>query len=185
MKLLRWLLLTFILAIVFHIALMWYLPTIFARLVISDIASDLTKSEGMPFRWNSLFHRPLVEATGSVGFPNPDVIYSFAAYDVSQGMVRIHCVIPEGIPYWSVSLNDLNSNNFFVENDRTAQSSEFDLFLKARDVDRDPHTKGKVVKSSTKRGIIFIRAVISDRNNQDELERIVKAQKASFVEPVL
>ena len=139
------------------------------------------------FRWNTLFHNSLLEATGlgSSGFGSPDIIYSFAAYDVSQGPIRIHCVIPTDITYWSVSFYDMNSQNFFVENSLAAQSSELDLILAAQGVDSKLLLNEKVIPSSTKKGMIAIRAVISDRNNKAELGRITAAQKKSFIEPVL
>ena len=187
MKLLRWLLLTCLLAIGLHLAFVWYFPALMTRFIISEITSTPAKSESMPSSWNYLFHNSLSEATGlgSSGFASPDIIYSFAAYDVSKESVRIHCVIPKQITYWSVSLYDMNAQNFFVENDLTAKSSEFDLILAAQGVDQKSYTGKKVIPSSTNKGMIFIRAVISDRNNKDELERITDAQKKSFIEPVL
>jgi len=187
MKLLRWFLLTCFLAIGLHIAFVWYAPALGTRLGISMMVSTLAKSESMPFRWNTLFHNSLLEATGlgSSGFGSPDIIYSFAAYDVSQGPIRIHCVIPTDITYWSVSFYDMNSQNFFVENSLAAQSSELDLILAAQGVDSKLLLNEKVIPSSTKKGMIAIRAVISDRNNKAELGRITAAQKKSFIEPVL
>lgn len=187
MKLLHWILLTCFLAIILHIAFIWYAPALFTRLTINVMTSAQAESESMPTVWNNIFHRPLKEATDS-GFSfytSPDTVYSFAPYDVSQGSVRIHCVIPEGIVYWSISFYDMTTHNFFVENNQTAQSNEFDLILASENVDCKSFTNKQVIISSTKKGMIFIRAVISDRNDKDELERITAAQKASFIEPVL
>jgi uncharacterized membrane protein len=187
MKLLRWFLLTLFMAICLHIATVWYAPSITTRTAINMTASALAKSPSTPFRWNALFHGSLLEATGfgSSGFGSPDIIYSFAAYDVSQGPIRIHCVIPTDITYWSVSFYDMNSQNFFVENSLAAQSSELDLILAAQGVDSKLLLNEKVITSSTNKGMIAIRAVISDRNNKDELERISAAQNKSFIKPII
>ena len=187
MKLLRWFLLTCFLAIGLHIAFVWYAPALGTRLGISMMVSTLAKSESMPFRWNTLFHNSLLEATGlgSSGFGSPDIIYSFAAYDVSQGPIRIHCVIPTDITYWSVSFYDMNSQNFFVENNLTSKSSELNLVLEAQRDESKLLIKGTVIASPTKRGMICIRAIISDRNNKDELERISAAQKKSFIKQII
>jgi uncharacterized membrane protein len=187
MKPLRWLLLTLIMAIGLHIAIVWYAPSIATRIAINMTASALAKSTSTPFRWNALFHGSLLEATGlgSSGLGSPDIIYSFAAYDVSQKSIHIHCVIPTDITYWSVSFYDMNSQNFFVENNLTSKSSELDLVLEAQRDESKLLIKGTVIASPTKRGMICIRAIISDRNNKDELERISAAQKKSFIKQII
>ena len=116
---------------------------------------------------------------------SPDIIYSSALYDVSRGPVRLHCSIPDTGNYWSVSLYAWNMDNFFVENDLTSPTHEFDLILTGPGTRYQPRAGERAVASPTAKGIIFLRSIISARDNKEELAHIAAAQHRSEIMPVV
>jgi len=71
-------------------------------------------------RPNTILHapRPTSRSRGVVR-PSPDMLYSICVYDLSAagGAVRVSTHdMPE--TYWSVSLFDVDTNNFYALNDR-------------------------------------------------------------------
>ena len=178
--LLRWILPTVLLAAFLHFLLIWWAPELVTTLAFRSM------QRLRPLGWNAFSHQPrLAEASDpSVPATSPDIVYSIAFYDLTSGPVRVHCVIPETGNYWSVSLYAWNTDNFFVENDRTAAAREFDLVLTLPGAVYHPRAGERVLTSPTTKGIILLRAIISDRENKKELALISAAQRNSAVVPV-
>lgn len=174
--LIRWTIPTLLLAAILHLLIIWFFPA----LTSSIMGGLLRKDEGIG--WNEFSHRPLPTPDSHDLMGSPDIIYSIALYDVAKGPVRLHCVIPDTGNYWSVSLYDWSSANFFVENDLFAPEPELDLIITGSGSRYQPRGDERVVVSPTARGIVSMRAVVSDRDNMEELVLITAAQKKSFIE---
>ncbi|HET9752176.1 MAG TPA: DUF1254 domain-containing protein, partial [Myxococcales bacterium] len=93
-----------------HVAAIQALP----RLIVRVVRHRLEGQVGM----NRILHAPLPDsAWRTVVMPSPDLLYSACAYDVSDRPLLVTAEVPEG--YWSVSAFADDTDNFFVENDRT------------------------------------------------------------------
>lgn len=84
--------------------------------------------------------------------PAPDFAYSACPYDLGPGPLAIH-VAPWNA-YWSLSLYDENSDNFFTLNDREARDGGEVALVHGR---ADDVEAALVVRSPTRRGIALIR----------------------------
>ena len=177
--LIRWVIPTFLLAAILHLFSIWFFPVI-----ASSVGAGLIRKSG-GVEWNEFYHFSLPTADSGEIMASPDIIYSFASYDVAKGTVRLHCVIPDTDNYWSVSLYDWNAANFFVENDLTAPTHEFVLIITESSARYQPRGNERVVVSPTAKGMVFIRSVVSDRDNKEELALITAAQKKSTIEPLV
>lgn len=110
--------------------------------------------------WNACFHnRVYGPRAGAARRANPDSIITSMAYDLSGGPVRLSGEVwPR---YWSLSLYQQNSDNYFVVNDRALDGPEFDFVLTYKD-----QTVGDVdaveISSPTQKGIMLIRRFAAD-----------------------
>jgi hypothetical protein len=62
---------------------------------------------------------------------------------------------------------------------------EFDLIITGSGGQYQPRGDERVVVSPTAKGMVFLRAVVSDRENKEELALITAAQKKSTIEPLV
>jgi uncharacterized membrane protein len=80
---------------------------------------------------NTITHAPRATwHSRGVVRPSPDLLYSICVYDLgaADGAVRVSTHdMPE--TYWSVSVFDANTNNFYALNDRQAKSGAADFIL--------------------------------------------------------
>jgi len=171
---LYWVLLTLALAVVLHLAAIWYFP----RMVSRFSARKLLKFAG---RWNTLGYRGLATAGRRSLTTNPDVVTAFGVYDASRGPVRIACAVPPWDNYWSISLFAWDTDNFFVVNDRTARSKKFDLVITSRKDQYQGSEDEEVVVSPSKKGIVLVRIVIQDRDDPAELARLEEVLRKTVV----
>jgi hypothetical protein len=141
------------------------------RQVMARVEAILVERAG---GWNACGHnRNFGPVYGSVARANPDSIVSSMAYDLADGPVRI---TGETWPaYWSLSLYQQNSDNYFVINDQQLDSERFD-FVIARDGQDVDYPEATVVTSPTDRGIMLIRRFVAResemlalRENQDQM----------------
>jgi uncharacterized membrane protein len=109
---------------------------------------------------------------------------SFAALDLAKEPVRIHCVVPPGDNYWSVSLFAWNTDTFYVINDLEAPARAFDLIVVKPDSLYQPVDDEQVAVSPTPRAILIVRMVVTDRDNEAEIERLTAFQQQMYVEPI-
>jgi uncharacterized membrane protein len=130
--------------------------------------------------WNQCFHnRQYGPKPNAVRRANPDSIVSIMAYDLSERPVRIS---GETWPrYWSLSLYQQNSDNYFVINDKQLSNSNFDFIL-TLDADETPNSgetvgvNAQILRSPTEKGIMLIRRFAASdadmpniRDNQNAL----------------
>ncbi len=134
---------------------------------------------------NRIFHGKLrVAGKDTVVRDNPDTVTSFADYDVSQTPVRMHCVIPSGGNYWSVSFFAMNTDNFYVVNDRTAPAPAFDLVIVREGSDYKAKPNENVLISPSNRGVIIVRMIVTDRDDAAQLGKLAEEQRQTTLGPI-
>jgi uncharacterized membrane protein len=90
--------------------------------------------------------------------PSPDFAYSACAFDLTDGPVSIR--VAPWPSYWSLSLYDENTDNFFVTDDREA---DYDLQITLIRAGRTPPEDApRVVESPSPRGVALIRRLAPD-----------------------
>jgi len=148
-----------------HLVAIWALPRIIVRVVQRRLAAQV----GM----NHIRHAPLPDAEWrSIVMPSPDLLYSACAYDVSDRPVLITAELPDG--YWSVSAFAENTDNFFVQNDRTASNQRARVVFSSQPHFQDPGG-GTVVQVPSKTGIILFRQLVLDRTDLPKAQAIQRA----------
>lgn len=146
------------------------------RTVMSTIESRIAQGAG---GWNTCFHnRVYGPRANAANRANPDSIISSMAYDLSDGPVRVSGEIwPR---YWSLSLYQQNSDNFFVVNDQDLDRTDFDFILKLASQEV-PDGSGEVIVSPTEKGIMLIRRFAA---NADDMPAILENQDAMSCGPL-
>ncbi len=141
------------------------------RTVISNIQMRVANAAG---GWNACFHnRQYGPVYGGAARANPDSVISIMAYDLRKGPVRVS---GETWPdYWSMSLYQQNSDNYFVVNDLQLGSKSFNFILSQSNQQVDGQN-GSVVISPSETGIMLIRRFAKNhsvmraiRENQDAM----------------
>jgi uncharacterized membrane protein len=174
---LRWVLLTLVLTAGFLLLFIWRIPYFITKAVLRGFAR---KAEGSP--WNR-FRIGSVAKSGedNVVMTSPDMVYMFGAFDVTREPVLIHCSLPDHQTYWCISLYAMNTDNFFVRNDRTAGERQFDLVLVGPNGRYQKSGTETVVKAPTPKGVILVRAVVKDRADTEEVARIQEFLKHTTI----
>ena len=148
-----------------HVATIWALP----RIIVRVVQHRLARGVGI----NQIHHAPLPDAEWrTVVMPSPDLLYSACAYDASDRPVLITAELPDG--YWSVSAFANNTDNFFVQNDRTASNHRVRVVLSAQPHFHDA-VGGTVVQVPSKTGIILFRQLVLDRRDLPKAQAIQRA----------
>jgi uncharacterized membrane protein len=148
-----------------HVVAIWAVP----RIILSVVQHRLARGVGI----NQIHHAPLPDAEWrTIVMPSPDLLYSACAYDVSNRPLLITAELPEG--YWSVSAFANNTDNFFVQNDRTASNHRARVVFSSQPDFRDPGG-GTVVQVPSKTGIILFRQLVLDRENLPKAQTIQRA----------
>lgn len=113
------------------VALVVHLVVIVATpLVVMSVATH--RIEDRAGGANAWLHAERVTPqTQQVVRSSPDLAYSACAWDLSEGPVRISA--PASNDYFSLSLYDGRSDNFFVVNGRDTGGNPIDLLLATRD----------------------------------------------------
>ena len=180
-ELLRWILLTLGWTAILTLLALWRIPRFITRRVVRRVGVTIG---GEP--WNKLNYSGLADASKNpIVATSPDMLLLFGAYDVSSGPVAVQCKVPSSDNYWSISLYAWNTDNFFVLNDMSAKSREFDLIIHApNQTPQGTNDAGEVVVSPTSRGVIIVRAVIKDRENREEITQLERVLKQIAVVPI-
>jgi uncharacterized membrane protein len=159
----KWIAGTLLIAAVVHAASLLALP----RLIMLRTMTALTRSAPA----NTIFYPPQPTARSrAVVRPSPDLLYSICVYDLNaaNGAVRISTHdMPNS--YWSVSVFDANTNNFFALNDRQAKTGATDFLLVARGASAAA-TGLPVITAPTSRGIVLFRTLIDDERRLAEID---------------
>jgi uncharacterized membrane protein len=112
--------------------------------------------------------------------PCPDLVYSIVCYNVSNGPLLLTAPVPADT-YWSVSLYDQDSDNYFVINDRQVKSNPYSLLLVRQGTKYENPTNAQVVFSPNNRGILLVRyLLVSD----DKFDDLVKVQNQASIQMV-
>jgi uncharacterized membrane protein len=103
---------------------------------------------------------------------SPDLIYSACPYDLSQG--PLHVTAPLAGTYMSVSCYALNTDNFYVKNDRQVEGSFAFVLIGPRAA--KPETSGReIVRSPTTTGGIIFRYFVGDGTHDEQIESARRA----------
>jgi uncharacterized membrane protein len=105
--------------------------------------------------------------------PSPDLVYSIVCYDVSKEPIRFKAKAPTDT-YWSVSMFEENSDNFFVVNDRQIKSNPVEILLVRQGTQYPDAGNAQVVVSPTNRGILLVRYLLESDDKYQELFNIQK-----------
>jgi uncharacterized membrane protein len=142
------------------------------------------RMEGKPWFNHLILGGPAKSGDDRVVMTSPDMIYMIGLYDVREEPVVIHCVVPARDTYWCISLYRRNTDNFYVRNDRASKEREFDLVLTGRGGGYRRVGSEEVVQAPSSRGIVVIRAVIGDRNDEEEIARVQATLKQTAITPL-
>lgn len=156
---------TLIVAVLVHLASVWALP----RAIMSRTISRIGETGLNQIRFGK---RPDASARGVVR-PSPDLLYSTCAYDLAAGPLRVRSPVPNDT-YWSVSLFDDATNNFYVLNDRQAHAAKQSVvdFLVVPP-SSSANTEGfKVVQSPSPKGLVLFRTLINENGKLPAIEAV-------------
>ena len=128
--------------------------------VMASIEARIVAGSG---GWNACFHnRNYGPRANAARRANPDSIISSMAYDLSDGPVQVSGEVwPD---YWSLSLYQQNSDNFFVINDQQLDTPSFNYVITHGDLDVDPGDATVIVSPTTK-GIMLIRRFVKQASD--------------------
>jgi len=158
-----WVAATLSIAVMVHLATVIPLP----HLIMGRLLAQLVRNGG----YNTLRHgaRPNANSRGVVR-PSPDLLYSTCPYDLSSGPLLLEARVPRDT-YWSVSLFDADTNNYYARNDRQAPDGEVRMLLARRDAGATPTLPGAtMVRSPTLRGLVLFRTLINDETKIGEID---------------
>ncbi len=128
---------------------------------------------------NTMVHSPRVTVDSrQVVKPSPDLLYSICVYDVSEKPLRITATVPD--TYWSISFYQANTDNFYVLNDRQANSNPIDIILVGPDMAVPRAENTRVVVAPTNKGVFPLRSLIE---NEDKLGDLINTQRLAICRP--
>jgi uncharacterized membrane protein len=159
----KWIAATLLIAIVVHIATLLALP----RLIMMRTMSAITRLVAA----NTMLYPPQsTSRSRGVVRPSPDLLYSICIYDLAAANGVLH-VSTHDMPetYWSVSVFDAATNNFYASNDRQAGNGAADFLLMAPGAS-PPNPRLPVVTAPTSRGIVLFRTLIDHESRVAEID---------------
>lgn len=146
-------------AVVAHLAVIIATP----RLLMS-VAFDRLSGDQPPNAWR-VAPRVTPDARTIVR-PSPDFAYSACPYDLGPGPLTLR--VAPWRAYWSLSLYDENSDNFFTLNDRESRQGGNLTLVRGNAGD----IEGVIVQSPTRRGIALIRRLAPTPAEYEEAVRV-------------
>lgn len=158
----RWVVPMVLFAALVHWAAVVYAPQLAMRVAFARFAG------GAP---NTIVHLPRTTAAfRRAPKPSPDLFYSTCGYDVSEGPVKITTPAPAGT-YWSAAFIDMNTENFYVLNDATANERRATIVLARADQSVPPLPQDALlVRTPTTTGAVLFRILINDDKREAELD---------------
>ena len=109
----------------------------------------------------------------------PGILYTACVFDLSQSALQLTTPTLGG--YTSVSAFADNTDNFFVQDDRTATNDQLDVTLVSKDWVGDTPENSKAVISPSDKGIVLFRVLIE---NEAKLATYVERQRLARCTPV-
>ena len=159
---------TLVLAAGLHGLIVWLIP----HAITLAFVRGVSKRVG----YNTVLMPPLpTHRSRSVVAPSPDLLYAVCVFDVSAGPVRISARPPRG--YWSLSLYDRNSDNFFGINDNEVKGETVELILTLGPADAGIKAKfpsATYVQTPRSIGVMLSRILVLDPANM-QAERDAQA----------
>jgi len=143
---------TFMLAAVVHVASVWAYPRIIMSVVMKKIGGNNPA--------NAFTHMPLpTDKARGVVRPSPDLAYSVCIVDLTKGPVHIR--VPLTAPYTSVALYTTATDNYFVRNDRDTGGKDLDLIVLAPGASKpaDAPAGAEIVEAPTAKSLVLVRRV--------------------------
>jgi len=126
-----------------------------------------------------VFAPPSTDKSRTVVRPSPDLLYSLCCYDVSEYPLRLTAVIPD---HWSISGFGMNTDNFFVINDKQAKSNPIEVVLLSKGMAYyDSTGKAYIIVAPSDQGIILIRTVITGKADLPALMQIQRKATAELL----
>ena len=172
--LISWTVTTLVLAGAIHCAAVLMYP----RALMAYVERKIIKEHGKnAFRHGS---RPAPKDRVVV-LPSPDLIYSVAVFDVSEG--PLHITAPLTGWYMSLSLYADNSDNFFVQNDRQIESGKFDVVLAGSKASDVAVNGAQLVRAPSNKGIVLIRYFAGEGTHGEEIATRQKEIRCTTVGP--
>ena len=148
-----------VLAAGLHGLIVWLIP----HAITFAFVRGVSKQVG----YNTELTPPLpTDQSRSVVAPSPDLLYVACVFDVGAGPVRISARPPQG--YWSLSLYDRNSDNFFRTNDSEIKGDTVELILTLGPADAGIKAKfpsATYVQTSRSTGVMLSRILVLDPAN--------------------
>jgi len=159
----KWIIGTLIVSVIVHGVSLLALP----RLIMLRTMAVITRSAAA----NEILYppRPTWRSRGVVR-PSPDLLYSICVYDLAtaNGAIRVSTHdMPD--TYWSVSIFDADTNNFYALNDRQARTGGADFLLIAQGAPA-PDSRLPVVTAPTSRGIVLFRTLVDREDRLAEID---------------
>lgn len=169
----RWTVAVFVFAAGLHALTIYSLPS----LIMDRAESRLLKAGEM----NAAIHAPRVNSDSrGVVRPSPNLLYSLCVYNLEAGPLRVSSPVPEG--YWSLSIYNNNTDNFFVLNDRQAGGDKVEFLLIGPESRADNPNNLPLIDAPTNDGIVLMRSLIGDEGGFPELDALRKnATCESFI----
>jgi uncharacterized membrane protein len=154
-----------VIAVLAHLASVYLLP----RAIMARVTHRVAE-QGMN---KIIFGKRPDEHARAVVRPSPDLLYSTCAYDLSAGPLHVTSPVPKDT-YWSVSLFDDATNNFYVQNDRQAKGTVDFVIVRAG----EPKPAGvTAVESPTPTGLVLFRTLINDEKKLPQIDAFRRGAK--------
>jgi uncharacterized membrane protein len=174
-----WAALALLLSCAFVVLFLWALPLVITGVLMLRFRRRMGGKPAF-----LMMGRPVKSGGDRVVMTSPDMIYMLSVYDVREEPVVIHCAVPGSDTYWCISLYRRNTDNFYVRNDQASKEREFDLVLTGARGGYQRLGNEEVVAAPSSRGIVVIRAVIADRDDEEEIARVQATLKQTAMTPL-
>jgi uncharacterized membrane protein len=153
---------TLLLAAALHLLIVWLIPTA----ITYGFMRGFSKQVG----YNNAVAPPLpTDKSRSVVAPSPDLLYAACVFDDGAGPVRVSLRPPKS--YWSLSLFDRNSDNFFRTNDGEQKRDSVELILTLAPADAELRARfpsAVMVQTPHATGVMLARILVLDQANMQE-----------------
>ena len=168
---------TLLLAAVIHVATVAVLPYGITLHTLAGMKQKTTDGQ-----MNMIYQAPPITADSrDVVRPSPDLLYSICVYEVSDKPLHIVAPIPDDT-YWSMSSYAINTDNFFVVNDRTAKSNPADILLVGENMPYHDARDSEVVIAPSNMGVILFRILVTDESELNDLMQVQEQAYCSLVD---
>jgi uncharacterized membrane protein len=143
-----------VIAAAVHVASVYFLPQAIMAWTMHKIGDGGTNT--------MRFGKRPDETARTIVRPSPDLLYASCAFDLADGALHVHAPVPDDT-YWSLSVFDDKTNNFYVVNDRqahAAKKSVIDLIVLPPGGKAESEGNTTAVVSPTAKGLVLIRTLI-------------------------